>query len=425
MKNQQLCSTLLCKSEVEVQCISCKILTCISHSHSSQNHEVIHLFRQLNKFEQENGLNLITHLLIECNEAKAQITKNTKSIITSVIEETNLLMENIKSIERDLLKYIKTTAGVTKARASYFANEMEEKINIYIQNPSTLKNFDDLFKIDMNVLSKIIPEPTKTEPQSNPLECETPFMAFFDKASNVLKIFNVDSMAVKKSKQTPLWGNRSSWCPLPDGRIFYYGGWIGKTNTDLVALINPVTEELQLVKSGKKQRNLGQSCYYKGSVYVFAGYNEESNNKCYRYSLLPNSWTEIMSVPIASKDTNAAVLGDSIIVGGFHFDYLMEYVPNGGFYNKVKPVTADKNKAIWSGNGRAYALIDSTIIESKPYDLHSWSLLSNVVGVEDSRLMAHCVKYENNIYILYETKCLFKFSLIDKSFRQISNKVNV
>lgn len=416
---QLKCQKISCRNDPLEVC-QCGALVCEEHTHRNlPGHRASPIYTEITDIQKAATYIRLLASLEQCRDKRQKLLRNSQSMISCILAETNMILERLKCIESEILQIL-NVLGKASAISTVKCTPSETSLLDFIQNSKPF-NISDISTLPNSLLNS----ETLEMIDNNPLQSESQYIACYKKSSKELQVLDVVSLQIKTSTGNSIMGDRAGWCLLPDGRIFHYGGWIGNNNTQLCVIINPTNRKIERVKDNKCVRNIGQCSYYKGNVYVFGGHNENTIPDSYRYNLLKDEWARIAPMPSKSRDTYSVTFGTRIVIGGQKHDSLYNYSPNADSYQESLHLTAEKMKIVWTGFGKVYVLSQNKIFESGLFDLNQWGCIRENVDIDDNRLMGHSVRCSMWVYFLFEDHNLYRFNLQDKSIEQVAKKINI
>ena len=415
-----VCEVTGCNREAEEYC-KCEAILCGSHTHKAvAGHSSSPLRMIIHSSLKADIRRKVVEALDKCRHKQIELQKQSQRAIASILQETSISVQRIKFIEMELLQILNSIGTIDVLVLKGSSNLKEKPLADYMLTGGRLSMVSELELVNSSVLYSLIDPEIMESIDYSPLQTPSPYIACFKKGSKDMQVLNVTNMKIKINSTKALMGTRAGWCLLPDGRIFHYGGWVGDTkNTGICAIINPAQQSVEIIKSHKELRNLGQCSYYKGDVYVFGGHDQVTMLESFKYNILTNEWKAIASMPSKSRDCNSTVLGNTIVIGGMKHDSLLLYWPNSDIYKKTLQLSQEKYKIVWSGDGKVFVLWNDKIIESKTFDLNEWQCVASNIGINDNRLMGHSVRWGNWVFLLFEDKNLYKFNLQTKAIEAV------
>ncbi|CAG9320277.1 unnamed protein product [Blepharisma stoltei] len=160
--------------------------------------------------------------------------------------------------------------------------------------------------------------------------------------------------------------------------------------------------------------------YYKGYVYAFGG----SNAFWEKFDLDKSVWLKIAKLPRTTDYCSCAVLGDTMLVVGYHSLKLHGYCPDLNSYFDCMDVTGDIQKSIFTGNNRGYLIeFGGRIFESEINDPFSWQNIGSN-SCKKTFLLWYKALYDDAIYFLSYYYDLYRFDLKNKTINVIANLNN-
>ncbi|CAG9315491.1 unnamed protein product [Blepharisma stoltei] len=246
-------------------------------------------------------------------------------------------------------------------------------------------------------------------------------LSFFRHSSQNFTTINLDSFEVTSTialqTQEPIHGYTSS-CMLPDKSYFYFGNV--NYNSGLTFIIDRNKNVRQLQKS--KPSGYIDPIFYNNFMYLIGG----QNNIAERYNIAQNSWESIAPVPQGFNYTYScnALLKDSILITGYHFNKTMCYSISQNNYKDVPSLVLNVNyyKFMMRGNNRIYLVEKGLrIIESAENDYSSWTQVGGCSISNSPWLQSSIVRYKGSLYFIHYNNQLWKFDLASKQISQVKS----
>ena len=212
------------------------------------------------------------------SEIARSVSLSTVSAITEVTKISNKIINNIREAEKFYNDVLKAVSIISKIRCVGDLTRVEKAISYQVGNNNTNAAYWNPPRLELKL--KIIDE----KPAIQLLEyldeqCHIPIIAFFKYQTKKLGTFNVKTLQASYTtiSQQEIMEDMyqcAGWCQLPDGTIFYNGGFNGPVSVTSTYLVNCVSNIIE-----KKANNftpkyaIGQCAYFNGFVYVFGGRN--------------------------------------------------------------------------------------------------------------------------------------------------------
>ena len=288
-------------------------------------------------------------------------------------------LESATRIAYDLKKNIQTSKSVKRAN-SFTTSKSMRKVPTYSDIDANVESKASYFiDYDLRRLVKIDGETGSFEP-----------------------------IGVRLPKTLGAWGGV---CRLPDNTIFHMGG--RKYPHDLMTeyfVVGDTYIENRTVPPYEPLCYHG-CVYYSGSVFVFGGMKDQNPvGSAVRYNLNEGAWDALKSLPEPSGFNTSVVVGDCILVTGYHLDKLYAYIPEDDDYISLMDLPVREYKVVCTAFAKVYLMCAGKVYEAQLNKLEQWKAVGDIPRSLSS-ILSPPTKIGQAIYFMMGKNELWRFNL--------------
>lgn len=217
-----------------------------------------------------------------------------------------------------------------------------------------------------------------------------------------------EPIPVTLPKSLGAWGGV---CRLPDGGIFLLGG--RKYPQDDITEHYVIADNYLETRSMPPFSNISyHGCvYYSGSVFVFGGIREQMPvNQAVRYNLNEGVWDKLKNLPEPSGFNSCAVVGDCILLSGYHLDKLYAYIPEDDEYIKLFDLPPREYKVVCTAFAKAYVLCAGKLYEAQINKMEQWRAVADIPK-SLATLLSPPTKFGQSFHFVLGKNELWRFNL--------------
>lgn len=425
-----LCSnkkTLLCK-----QCCSVHIENNSTASHifeHIENTKFLNSEEEVKDYLLRNRIIDIIASQLEANQKTAAIQKqNIESAKQMLIQHIQTAFEfKIKELE-EVEEYVETIrTQLQECRLSKPSSNKDSWMHQLLQR-CTLRNINEevgrmkLVLIDLNI-SDIILEVNKLNETTQ--FAKRPFhsnITYLKPYTNEVYFFDLKSEKPNKLAvgENVTFCNDAAWCSLPNGDVFYCGGFEKSAYSDSACILSIVDLKLKELPRMNSSREGHAASYYNGGVYIFGGYNGSYLSQCEKYDIEKECWISLPRMSEARYCFTATTLENKIYLGGGNYTDTLEV-----FDLLTCTFTSLSVKLPYSNQYTLIASLKGTVLIFQREKLTAYEPSRNQMvelrEVESSSWWSNMsvTEYDSHLFILHHLGQVWKFDPDSMDIKQI------